>query len=178
MISNVVLRRATAADAAAIAALRIDSWRASYTGVIPDSYLDDMNVDESTELWLRILSAPGAKTTAVFVAEVDREIVGFSAGMMLVEKKFDFDAELTATYLKPAAQDQGLGTRLVRMVADSFQTLGANGLLVWVLSENKAGRQFYEKLGGELLIEQDFSWDDLDLKEVGYGFRDLTTLAL
>lgn len=178
MISNVVLRRANVADASAIAALRVESWRASYTGVIPDSYLDNMRVDDSTELWLRILSAPGDKATAVFVAEIDHEIVGFSAGMMLNEKKFDFDAELTATYLKPAAQDQGLGTRLVRMVADSFRTLGANGLVVWVLSENKVARQFYEKLGGELLIEQDFTWDDLDLKEVGYGFRDLTTLGL
>ncbi len=177
MISNVVLRRATVADASAIAALRIDSWRTSYKGLIPDSYLEDMNLDDSIELWLRILTAPGDRT-AVFVAEVDREVVGFSAGMMLSDKKFDFDAELTATYLKPAMQDQGLGTRLVRMVAERFQGWGANGLLVWVLSENKAGCQFYEKLGGELLIEQAYTWDDLDLQEVGYGFRDLTTLAL
>ena len=177
-VSNVVLRRATAVDAPAIAAVRVESWRTTYRDIIPDSYLDDMRVDESTELWFRVLTAPKNDTTAVFVAEVDGEVIGFSAGLMLSEQKFELDAELTAIYLKPKFQDQGLGQRLVRMVAETYQARGANGLLVWVLSENKPARQFYEKLGGELLVEQDYTWDGLNLKEVGYGWRDLTTLGL
>jgi ribosomal protein S18 acetylase RimI-like enzyme len=177
-VSNVVLRRANVADASAIAAVRVEAWRVTYRGVIPDSYLDEMRVEDSTELWLRVLSAPANPGTAVFVAEVDGRIVGFSAGMIMQEQKFGFDAELTAIYLIPDAQERGLGTRLVRMVANGFANLGVNGMLVWVLAENKVARQFYEKLGGELLIEQAFSWDGLDLQEVGYGFRDLTTLAL
>lgn len=176
-VSNVVLRRANAVDAPAIAAVRVESWRATYRGIIPDSYLDEMREDESTELWFRVLTAPKNASTAVFVAEVAGEVVGFSAGLMLPEKKFELDAELSAIYLKPKYQDQGLGQRLVRMVADAYQSHGANGMLVWVLAENKVARQFYEKLGGELLIEQDFLWDDLSLREVGYGWRDLTTLA-
>ena len=177
-VSNVVLRRANVADASAIAAVRVESWRVTYRGIIPDSYLDAMRVDDSTELWLRVLSAPVSPTTAVFVAEVDGRIVGFSAGVILEEEKFGFESELTGIYVIPDAQERGLGTQLVRMVAAGFSKLGANGMLVWVPSDNKVARQFYEKLGGEQLIEQAFTWDDLDLQEVGYGFRDLTTLAL
>jgi hypothetical protein len=32
-------------------------------------------------------------------------------------------------------------------------------------------------LGAELLVEQAFQWDGMDLKEAGYGWRDLTALA-
>jgi hypothetical protein len=32
-------------------------------------------------------------------------------------------------------------------------------------------------LGGELLVEQPFQWDGLDLVEAGYGWRDLPALA-
>ena len=41
---------------------------------------------------------------------------------------------------------------------------------------NQAARQFYEQMGAELLIEQPFTWDGLDLMETGYGWRDLTAL--
>ncbi len=37
------IRRATAQDAAAIARVRIDAWRVTYRGMIPDAYLDGMS---------------------------------------------------------------------------------------------------------------------------------------
>lgn len=176
-VVKAVLRRATVRDAAAIAAVRVDSWRATYRGMIPDTYLDGMRVEDSTALWTRILSAPANNTTAVFVAEADAEVVGFAAGMLLSEDKFGLNAELTAIYLKPAAQRAGLGRRLVALVADAYREQGASGLLVWVIAGNQAARKFYEQLGAELLVEQPFTWDGLDLLEAGYGWRDLPTLA-
>jgi hypothetical protein len=44
-------------------------------------------------------------------------------------------------------------------------------MLVWVLAQNNIAREFYAKLGAELLTEQAFSWDELDLQEAGYGWR-------
>jgi hypothetical protein len=32
-------------------------------------------------------------------------------------------------------------------------------------------------LGAELLVEQPFQWDGIDLVEAGYGFRDLDRLV-
>lgn len=176
-VATALLRRATAQDAAAIAAVRIDSWRATYRGMIPDAYLDGMRLEESSALWTRILSATGNNTTAVFVAEVDGEVVGFAAGMFLNEERFGLNAELTAIYLKPEAQRAGLGRRLVALVAEAYRAQGAGGLLVWVIAGNKAARKFYEQLGAELLIEQAFTWDGLDLLEAGYGWRDLPALC-
>ncbi|HWW03752.1 GNAT family N-acetyltransferase [Collimonas sp.] len=170
IVGDVVIRRATVADAGVIAAVRIDSWRATYRGIIPDDYLDGMKVEDSTAIWSRILSATSSAAN-VFVAEVDGEVLGFAAGMTLAEAKLGYDSELTAIYLEPSVQRAGIGRRLVAHVAATLASAGANNMLVWVLAENRQARQFYEMLGAELLVEQPFSWDGLDLQEAGYGWR-------
>ncbi|SFD24796.1 GNAT family N-acetyltransferase [Collimonas sp. OK412] len=170
IVGDVVIRRATVADASVIAAVRIDSWRATYRGIIPDDYLDGMKVEDSTAIWSRILSATSSAAN-VFVAEVDGEVLGFAAGMTLKEAKLGYDSELTAIYLEPSVQRAGIGRRLVAHVAATLASAGANNMLVWVLAENRQARQFYEMLGAELLVEQPFSWDGLDLQEAGYGWR-------
>jgi len=45
-----------------------------------------------------------------------------------------------------------------------------------VIAGNKAARAFYERLAAELLVEQPFTWDGMDLVEAGYGWRDLPAL--
>ncbi|MFZ6648346.1 GNAT family N-acetyltransferase [Undibacterium sp. TJN25] len=172
---NVILRPATVADAAAIAEVRINSWRATYRGIIPASYLNDMKLEDSTAHWTKVLQA-GSSKICVFVAENDEGIVAFASGMILPETKLGLDAELTAVYLEPDMQRARLGRRLVLEVAQACRTAGATGLLAWVISENKPARKFYEHLGGELLIEQGFTWDGMDLKEVAYGWKDISRL--
>src|SRR5437879_5572083 len=93
VVAEFSVRRATVADAAVIAAVRIDSWRATYRGIVPDAYLDSMKVEESTALWTRVLSA-ASDAACVFVAEIKGEIVGFAAGMTFSEPKLGFDSEL------------------------------------------------------------------------------------
>jgi hypothetical protein len=51
-MSGIAIRRARPADAPAIARVRIDSWRSTYRGIMPDAYLDGMQVEASTALWI------------------------------------------------------------------------------------------------------------------------------
>jgi len=175
-LANLTVRAATLQDSHAIAQVRVDSWRATYRGMIPDAYLDGMCVEDSTALWERILSAPEGSNRSVFVVESPDGVIGFAGGMLLDKEKFGCNAELTGIYLQRQAQRQGLGRRLVKAVAQECLARGASGMLVWVISANQGGREFYEKLGGELLIEQPFTWDGLDLHETGYGWRQLSAL--
>ena len=96
---------------------------------------------------------------------------------MLSERKFDLDAELSAIYLCPDRQRAGVGRRLVAAVIDAQRAHGASGLLTWVIAGNRGARTFYERLGGEIVVEQPFQWDGMDLVETGYGWRDLDALA-
>jgi ribosomal protein S18 acetylase RimI-like enzyme len=174
-MSSVSLRRATPDDAAGIAAVRVDGWRSTYRGIMPDAYLDGMKLEDSIAHWSKILAA-GSDRICVFVAESEGEIVGFASGMLLSEAKLEMDAELSAIYLKPAFQRSGLGRRMVQEVAKACSSHGAGSLLAWVIAANQAARGFFEGLGAELLIEQDFSWDGLELQEVGYGWRNMRSL--
>lgn len=171
----IAIRPATKADAAAIARVRVDCWRTTYRGLIPDAYLDAMDVDASTQLWDRVLSAP-PNTTSVFVADDNGDVVGFAAGNRLEEPRYALDAELSAAYVRRDRQRMGIGRRLVAAVARAQQTNGAHGLIVWVIAGNKGARAFYEGLGGALLVEQPFEWDGMPLVEAGYGFADVDAL--
>ncbi len=174
-IKEIQLRRATVADAQAIAAIRIEGWRISYRGMIPDSYLENMQLDENVLHWRTILQALPAKedSLCVYVAVNDEEIVGFVSAMKLPEAKLDKDAEINAIYMRPQWQRCGIGKRLLHKATRSLQAMGCTSCVIWVIDGNSQARNFYEELGGEILVEQDFNWDGLELTEVGYGWQDL-----
>jgi len=174
--ASAMVRVAAPADAPAIARVRIDAWRSTYRGMIPDAYLDGMSVVESEAHWRRILQAvPGR--FSVFVAVEGEEVVGFAAGHMLDPPKLGCDAELSAIYLTADRRRTGIGRRLAGTVAAAQRGHGATALLTWVIAGNRPARAFYEALGAELLVEQPFQWDGIDLVEAGYGFRDLDRLV-
>jgi GNAT superfamily N-acetyltransferase len=173
---GLVLRRAAPHDAEAIARVRIDGWRTAYRGLVPGAYLDSMQVDASAALWEKILTA-GPNSASVFVAARGDEVVGFAAGNKLNEPRYGLDAELTAVYLRREFQRVGIGRRMVAAVVDAQRAHGATAMIVWLLAANKPARAFYETLGAELLVEQGFQWDGMNLLEVGYGWRDLDALA-
>jgi len=175
-MSAALIRDALVADAPAIARVRIDAWRATYRGIMPDAYLDSMNLADSAAFWERIL-ASGSPNASVYVAQSDRGVVGFASANVREAPKFDLDAELSAIYVAADHQRQGVGRRLVAAVAAAQRARGATGFISWVIARNQPARAFYERLGGELLVEQPFQWDGVDLVEAGYAFRDLNALA-
>jgi len=174
-MKEATIRLAVPADAQSIAQVRVGAWRTTYRGLIPDAYLDAMTVEDSTELWGRVLSA-APNTTNTFVAEVDQRVVGFVSGLMLPEPRHGLDAELTGLYIVPELHRAGIGKRLVATVAAAQRAHGATGMIVWVIAGNKGARAFYERLGASLVVEQPFTWDGMDLVEAGYGWRDLPAL--
>ena len=175
-MTELILRPATLSDAPGIAAVRIDSWRATYRGLIPDAYLDGMQIDASTAIWERVLGATNS-VASVFVVADDASIVGFAAGNRLAEPRDGADSELTAVYLRPTYQRAGLGHRLVGAMVHAQRANGATGMIVWTIAGNKPARAFYEQLGGRLIVEQPYQWEGMDLVEAAYGWHDLPALA-
>jgi GNAT superfamily N-acetyltransferase len=170
------IRPASVDDAAALAELRVESWGATYRGIIPESYLERMSVEENAAIWQRILSAP-PNLTSTFVAEDAMGLVGFASGIMLDPPKLGMDCELSAVYVRPGQQRAGVGRALVAATVAAQRAHGATGMVVWVIAANRGARAFYEALGAELAVEQPFQWDGMDLIEAGYVWRDLAALA-
>ncbi|HZB44911.1 MAG TPA: hypothetical protein VE360_06695, partial [Pyrinomonadaceae bacterium] len=48
-MANVGFREATVADCAAVAEVHVRSWRESFAGIVPQSFLDGMSVERRAE---------------------------------------------------------------------------------------------------------------------------------
>ncbi len=176
-MTAIALRPATAGDAPAIARVRIESWRATYRGMIPDAYLDGMQVDASTAIWDRVLTR-GPRHHQRLRRRARRTRSSASrAAAMLAEPKFESMPSSSRSICGASTSTSDSGGGSSAPSSRRRATTGATGLLTWVIAGNKAARAFYERLGGELLVEQPFQWDGMDLVEAGYGWRDLAALA-
>ena len=114
------IRAATEQDASAITHVHVQSWLTTYSGIVPDHYLARLNETERVSLWQDWLS----REIQVYVAELNQEMVGFVGGGRIREPEQDCDAELFAIYLLERAQGRGIGTQLLRTVAESLRNWG------------------------------------------------------
>jgi GNAT superfamily N-acetyltransferase len=171
------IRAATAADAGAIARVHRESWRTSYSGILPAEIVTLESGRRSEGEWRRRLAhrRPDAET---WIAEsaVDG-IVGFaSCGEARDAAMAGLDGEIYALYVIQPYHRRGVGRALVGECARHFVRNGLFGLYAWVLRANHA-RLFYEALGGEEVGHKTERLGLHGYPQVAYGWRDLTALV-
>jgi ribosomal protein S18 acetylase RimI-like enzyme len=176
---RVEIRTAVPADAHAIARVHATSWRETYAGILPEQFIASRSAEQRALAWQRIL-AGASHSTQVFVAESDAEVVGFGAcGAQRTDslQHRGYDAEISGIYFLQLAQRQGLGRRLMWIMAADLRTRGFTGVALWVLRDNIQARHFYESRGGVVVAEKiDDRGEGLILCEVAYGWPDLSLL--
>ena len=144
-MSAVGLRPAVIADAAAIGAVHVESWRETYTGLLPDAMLAELSVDRWARMWEELLGDPGtAESMAIFVAENEGRIVGIGGcGPQRDEAlaKSGFTGEFGMIYVLRAHQGRGLGRSIMASLARSLAKLGHEKASLWVFRENERARR-------------------------------------
>jgi GNAT superfamily N-acetyltransferase len=140
------LRPATDGDVAAIAATHAQSWKNSYRGVYPDSYLDTDVDDERLAAWTEPFANKRADQRTI-LAEDDGVLAGFAH--LYLDEDETHGALVDNLHVLAAWQGTGLGRRLLaasaRIVLDERP---GRGLHLWVLEPNAKARGFYAALGG------------------------------
>jgi GNAT superfamily N-acetyltransferase len=143
---EILLRRATPEDAAALAAVEVTSWRAAYRGLMPDAFLEGLSEEGLTAGWRANLlkhAAQGRKRVLVAVRAAG--VIGF----VRVGLGWDM-GEVGLVYLLyvlPEHWNSGVGTTLMRAAIDELRDLGMCEAVLWVLRDNQRARVFYEGLG-------------------------------
>lgn len=170
------IRKAEVDDAPAIAAVHVTAWRETYRGIVADDVLNNLSIQRRTEQWINSLSDESHAYHRAFVAEVNGQVVGFAGYGAPQLKDTGFDGELFALYLLKMAHGSGIGRLLVQSVVHELKESGCKSMMVWVLKDNPA-RGFYERLGGEYLYEKPIEIGGRKLREVAYGWRDLSTFS-
>lgn len=165
-----MVRPAALNDAPAIARVHVAAWRSAYTGLLPDDFLASLSEAHYADRWTRVI---GEGSSRVYVVEDPGGIVGFASGGRERAGESGFAGELYAIYVLDSAQRRGHGRELVRAVAGALREMQLPDMIVWVLRENAAARQFYERLGGVYVRAQPITIGTATLEEVSYGWHAL-----
>ena len=169
--SRVLVRAATRNDAADIAHVHVHSWRTTYAGIVPDSYLAALNEAERASQWSEWLTSE----VEVMIAELDGKAVGFISGGVIREPIEGYDCELFAIYLLEEAQRRGIGSRLLEKLAAALMAKNFRSMVVWVLEDNPA-KQFYVKCGATRIARKEIEIGGAKLSEAAYGWPDLSAM--
>lgn len=138
-MSDLLLSRATPADAVAGARLHVTCWDEAYRGRVPDDRLDAQIAAEpervaSWRIWATRETAPMLARTD------DGDLVGFaSAGPS--RPGVPTALQLYALYVRRALWSTGLGHRLFTAV------VGDAPCTAWVLADNPRALAFYARHG-------------------------------
>ncbi len=165
-----MIQTATDADAAAIRAVQVQSWRETYPGIVPAAYLAALDATP-TEWQHNIASGLG-----VLVALDDGDIVGFVAFGAQRDPKLLFTGEIHAIYLFARVQKRGIGRALMHAAARGLQAGGHRNASLWAMAENTPALDFYRRLGARPVGTTSFDLEGVTIAEVAMAWDDLATL--
>jgi ribosomal protein S18 acetylase RimI-like enzyme len=149
-MTSALIRPARPGDAAAIARIHVETWRDTYAGILPDSYLVHRVKAGARQATWRI-GAPGrtAMAETTLVAELE-QVVGFVSFGPARHLRDRSTGEIYALYVSPDAQGQGLGRGLVSVALSRMFAAGRSQVDVEVLAANPS-RHFYSAIGASLV---------------------------
>lgn len=180
----ICIRRARPADAAAIGAVHVATWRTAYAGVLPETYLAGLSV-------LRHAAGYEAAITdrrhghAVFVAVASGEdapagedgaVVGFVSGGRARRPGFG-DGEVETLYLMDDYRDRGVGRRLMRAMSAHLAVVGCRSVMLWVLKDNPT-RWFYQHLGGRPAAREEIQFAGQPMEQLAFAWNPIESLLI
>lgn len=165
-------RKAALEDAPGIANVHVDSWRSTYKGIVPDTYLASLSYENQERI-----QTSGIKENNVYIAENESgKIVGFATGGKERTGKYGpYVGELYEIYLLEGHQGKGIGQMLVQFVVNDLLDKKLNSMIIWAIEENPACR-FYEALGGKKIDTAEIEIEGKKLSEIAYGWCGLAAL--
>jgi ribosomal protein S18 acetylase RimI-like enzyme len=148
------IRVATPADAEAITDIRVRGWQAAYAGIVPDSYLTDLEKEAPVLVpQLRQRIAANLPRHRVLVATEADTVVGYvNAGQYRIGQNMStLDptvGEVYAIYVDPAGWwRRGAGRALMDGAVAWLAEVGLSPVRLWVLEGNLRARAFYQRYG-------------------------------
>jgi GNAT superfamily N-acetyltransferase len=167
---KITFREATVADALAVAKVQVQSWRESFAGIVPQTFLDKMSGENRAKAFETGFAYDSYK---MLVAETQENgIVGFADFGKSRDNQSKYEAELYAIYLSRDVQRKGIGGKLFDLgvkylVANNMNSLSSTAL------EVSPYKRFYEKMGGHLVERKTTNLEGKSYTTVIYGWDKL-----
>lgn len=142
---GLLLRPATLDDAMAVARVHVRSWQVAYLGLLPDSYLDNLKLEERAQRYTFGSADPSQPAT--WVAVVDGTIRGFATTAPARDADASGYGELCGLYVDPEYWNHGIGMVLLTAAQERLKDQGFKQAVLWVLVGNERAQGFYRKSG-------------------------------
>lgn len=159
-------------DAEALARVHVNSWRETYSGLLPAQGLAAMDVRRHARRFRAQLMYP-PRGSVVLALEERGGLVGYGEAI----SGGAGESEVHTLYLLRAAQGVGLGRELLGALARALAGGGARSAFIWVLSTNVRARAFYEHLGGQVGPSRPVAGWGPGLMETRYDWPDIRRLS-
>src|SRR5437660_6908707 len=168
-MDHITIRSARPEDARSIAKLHVETWRATYAGMLSAPYLVGLSAPRQELGWRNvILREPRDLRVAV---GSNGAILGFgSCGPNRGDRSFT--GEVFTLYVAPDWQNQGIGRRLLIALFRRLVASGRRSAILWVLRENPS-RFFYERLGAQQVSRKPLAVGGVTIEAIAYGWPDL-----
>src|SRR5687768_14300531 len=113
-MSTFHVRTAKQDDALGMAVVRVETWRATYKGMVPDAFLQALSPEDLAEHWRTAFWAEKDRSLGIFLAEDEQgQIVGIAICGPGQDRDPLYEGEIYVLYVLPAYQNQGIGKALV-----------------------------------------------------------------
>ncbi|WP_251059512.1 MULTISPECIES: GNAT family N-acetyltransferase [unclassified Streptomyces] len=142
---RVVVRDMAETDIEAVSAVRIRGWQHAYAGLMPQSYLDGLDIAADAARRRELFADTSSGMTHLVAEAADGAVVGWACFGPSQDKDVpDGEGELYALYARPDLIGSGIGRALMGEV---LSRAASCGLRLWVLEGNDRARRFYERAG-------------------------------
>lgn len=151
---TVHIRPAILEDAEALGNLRVMSWRRAYSGLIEQTYLENLSVENNVAQFKAQLSK--TDQTQHLVAVINNQVSGWSCSTVQDRPSLaaPITGELNALYVLPNAWGESLGFKLWQGTLERLEHHGCSRVTAWVLEHNERAERFYERQGFKRQPEQ------------------------
>ncbi|GAA5210465.1 GNAT family N-acetyltransferase [Streptomyces thinghirensis] len=170
---RVRVREMTLADCDRVSAIRVRGWQTAYRGLVPQPYLDRLDVSEDAARRRDLFARAPDHVVNLVAEDAGGEVVGWAChGPYRDGEQLTADAELYALYVDAGRFGTGVGQALLGESVRRCTAAGHARMLLWVLEGNARARRFYERSGFRADgTEEPFEVDGVAVPEVRYAGR-------
>lgn len=172
MVSDIHIRSANFGDLVDIAQIHVQSWRETYAGQVPQSYLDGMGVKERQKKWEELFQGNTVEDNNLYLAIDENAPIGFISFGKSRDADFSDAGEIYAIYLLQEAWGKTAGYSLFKTAISHLKKQGFSRCYLWVLDTNERAIKAYQRWGGRLdnTADKHFNIGDTSLREVAVWF--------
>jgi lincosamide nucleotidyltransferase A/C/D/E len=141
----VAVRSATVDDVPAACIIRMRSWRAAYTGLMPQPVIDALDIGTMWSTWRASVQHPTSPSTRLFVGGPPSAVHAYA--WVRPDDGSRTAAQVGALYSDPTAWGTKAGWTVLSTAVAFLRGQGFDDLTLWMLKGNERARRFYDRAG-------------------------------